>query len=82
MIPVQYRDPETEEVLERSHEEYALGSGTRVRIGFGEHQVLFRWRGVPTSCIDYERRFAGRAAAYAGPSLFIYPSAGYGGLLE
>ena len=49
MIPVQYRDPETEEILERRHEEDAPEIGERVRIGFDEYQVLFRWRCVPTS---------------------------------
>ncbi len=56
MIPVQYRDPETEEILERRYEEGAPGIGTRVRIGFGEYQVLYRWRCVPTSCIVYVHR--------------------------
>jgi hypothetical protein len=59
MIPVQYRDPETEEILERRYEEDgAPGIGTRVRIGFDEYQVLYRWRCVPTSCIVYVRRVA------------------------
>ena len=56
MIPVQYRDPETEEILERRHEETVPGIGTRVQIGFGKYQVLFRWRCVPTCCIVYVRR--------------------------
>ena len=61
MIPVQYRDPETEEILERRYEEEAPGIGTRVRIGFGEYRVLFRWRCVPTSCIVYVQRVAREA---------------------
>lgn len=56
MIPVQYRDPETEEILERRHEESVPSIGTRVQIGFGQYQVLFRWRCVPTCCIVYVRR--------------------------
>ena len=56
MIPVQYRDPETEEILERRYEEGAPTIGTRLRIGFSEYQVLYRWRCVPTSCIVYVRR--------------------------
>ena len=56
MIPVQYRDSETEEILERRHEEGAPAIGARVRIGFDEYQVLYRWRCVPTSCIVYVRR--------------------------
>jgi hypothetical protein len=56
MIPVQYRDPQTEEILERRYEESAPTIGTRVRIGFEEFQVLYRWRCVPTSCIVYVHR--------------------------
>ena len=56
MIPVQYRDPETEEILERCYEDGAPAIGARVRLGFDEYQVLFRWRCVPTSCIVYVRR--------------------------
>jgi hypothetical protein len=62
MIPVQYRDPETEEILERRHEEDGAPTiGTRVRIGFDEYRVLYRWRCVPTSCIVYVRRVAKEA---------------------
>jgi hypothetical protein len=56
MIPVQYRDPETEEILERRYEESVPAIGTRVKIGFRHYQVLFRWQCVPTSCIVYVRR--------------------------
>jgi hypothetical protein len=56
MIPVQYRDPQTEEILERRYEEGAPAIGTRVTIGFDEFQVLYRWRCVPTSCIVYVHR--------------------------
>ena len=63
VIPVQYRDPETEEILERRHEEGAPAIGTRIKIGFHEYQVLFRWRCVPTSCIVYMRRVAREVAA-------------------
>ena len=56
MIPVQYRDPETEEILERRHEESVPAIGTRVQIGFERYRVLFRWQCVPTSCIVYVRR--------------------------
>ena len=69
MIPVQYRDPQTEEILERRYEEDAPAIGTRVIIGFDEYRVLYRWRCVPTSCIVYvlrvlkdERREARTAA--------------------
>jgi hypothetical protein len=56
MIPVQYRDPQTEEILERRYEEGAPAIGTRLRIGFDEYRVLYRWRCVPTSCIVYVHR--------------------------
>ena len=56
MIPVQYRDPETEEILERRYEDGAPSIGTRVQIGFQDFMVLYRWRCVPTSCIVYVRR--------------------------
>ena len=69
MIPVQYRDPQTEEILERRYEEGAPAIEARVRIGFGEYRVLYRWRCVPTSCIVYvqgvarEARHEARTAA-------------------
>lgn len=63
MIPVQYRDPETEEVLEYRHEEGTPDIGSRVRIGFRDYQVLFRWQCVPTSCIVYVRRSENQARA-------------------
>jgi hypothetical protein len=56
MIPVQYRDPHTEEILDRRYEEGAPAIGTRVMIGFEEYRVLYRWRCVPTSCIVYVHR--------------------------
>ncbi len=69
MIPVQYRDAQTEEILERRYEDEAPTIGTQVRIGFEEYRVLYRWRCVPTSCIVYvqgvarEARREGRTAA-------------------
>ena len=68
MIPVQYRDPQTEEILERRYEEDAPAIGTRVRIGFEEHRVLYRWRCVPTSCIVYVHRVAREARREARPA--------------
>jgi hypothetical protein len=56
MIPVQYRDPETEEILEGRYEESVPAIGSRVQIGFGTYRVLYRWRCVPTCCIVYVRR--------------------------
>lgn len=65
MIPVQYRDPETEEILERRYEDGAPAIGSQVRIGFEDYQVLFRWRCVPTSCIVYVRRAPSEVRATA-----------------
>ena len=53
MIPVQYRDPQTEEIIERRYEESAPAMGQQVRIGYEDYTVLYRWRCVPTSCIVY-----------------------------
>lgn len=57
MIPVQYRDAETEEVLEYRYEEAAPEIGARVGLdGAGEVRVLYRWRCNPTACVVYVRR--------------------------
>lgn len=56
MITVQYRDPQTEEILDRRSEEEMPAIGQTVCIGFDEHRVLFRWRTVPTCCIVYVQR--------------------------
>lgn len=56
MITVQYRDSQTEEIIERRSEERTPSIGQTVRIGFDEHRVLFRWRTVPTCCIVYVQR--------------------------
>jgi hypothetical protein len=68
MIPVQYRDPQTEEILERRYEEGAPAIGTRVRIGFDEYRVLYRWRCVPTSCIVYVHRVTGEGRRAVRPA--------------
>jgi hypothetical protein len=65
MIPVQYRDPETDDILEYQYEEAAPPIGARVRLGFEEFEVLYRWRCVPTACIVYVRRAAKEAPAVA-----------------
>lgn len=56
MIPVQYRDPETEEILDGRYEDCAPAIGTRVSIGFGDYEVLYRWRCHPAYCVVYVRR--------------------------
>lgn len=54
MIPVQYRDAETEEIIEYRYEEVAPEIGTRVGLdGAGEVRVLYRWRCNPTACVVY-----------------------------
>jgi hypothetical protein len=54
MIPVQYRDPETEEVLDRRYEEKVPDIGQRVMLdGVWECEVLYRWRCHPSCCVVY-----------------------------
>ncbi len=65
MIPVQYRDSETEEVLERRYESEAPAIGSVVQIGFGRFEVLYRWRCAPTCCSVYVRRAAREAPVAA-----------------
>ena len=68
MVPVQYRDSETEEILDRKYEAEAPAIGQRVMLdGVWECEVLYRWRSVPTSCIAYVRpvRRRKRARVYA-----------------
>ena len=55
MIPVQYRDSETEEILEQRHEDEAPTMGTEVWLGVRRYEVLYRWQCVPTCCIVYVR---------------------------
>ena len=55
MIPVQYRDSETEEILERRYEDEAPGMGSEVWLGVRRFEVLYRWQCVPTCCIVYVR---------------------------
>ena len=66
MTPIQYRDPETEEVLGRSYEEAAPAIGQTVTIeGLGECRVLYRWRTNPTSCVVYVRPVERKTMAVA-----------------
>ena len=56
MVPVQYRDPETEEILDRKYEAEVPAIGQRVMLdGVWECEVLYRWRSVPTCCVAYVR---------------------------
>ena len=84
MIPVQYRDPRTEEILERRYEEGAPAIGTRVRIGFDEYRsstggVACRPRASSTCTGLSGRSVGGQACGLSGPSV---PSALGRGLLE
>jgi len=64
-MSVQYRDAETEENLDGRYEEALPNIGTRVRIGFSEYEVLYRWRCVPTACVIYVRSLPSRMAEAA-----------------
>jgi hypothetical protein len=66
MIPVQYRDPETEEVLDRRYEEKVPEIGQRVMLdGVWECEVLYRWRCYPSCCVVYARPVQGKVYAAA-----------------
>ena len=57
MIPVQYRHPETEDILDRRYEPEVPEIGQRVMLdGVWECEVLYRRRSVPTCCIAYVRQ--------------------------
>lgn len=54
MVPVEYRDPQTEEILDRRYEAEAPAIGHRVMLdGVWECEVLYRWRYNPTACVVY-----------------------------
>lgn len=66
MIPVQYRDPETERILDRKYETGVPAIGQRVMLdGVWECEVLYRWQRVPTCCIAYVRPIRRRIPAAA-----------------
>ena len=66
MIPVQYRHPETEEILDRRYEDEVPAIGQRVVLdGVWECEVLYRWQRVPTCCIVYARPIRARVSAAA-----------------
>jgi hypothetical protein len=66
MVPVQYRHPETEEVLDRRYEEEVPAIGQRVMLdGVWECEVLYRWRCHPTSCVVYVLPVREKATAAA-----------------
>ena len=56
MVPVQYRDAQTDEILDRKFEAEAPAIGQRVMLdGVWECEVLYRWQSVPTCRIVYVR---------------------------
>lgn len=62
MTPIQYRDPETDEILERSYEECTPEIGQTVTLdAMGECQVLYRWRTHPMADVVYVRRAASKS---------------------
>jgi len=59
MVPVQYRNSETEEVLGLAMEESIPADGTRLSFAnVGDCEVLCLWSGAPTSCVVYVRPVA------------------------
>lgn len=56
MVPIQYRNSETEEVVALAMEEAIPADGARISFsGIGDCEVICLWSGAPTSCIVYVR---------------------------
>jgi len=56
MVPVQYRNSETEEVVGSALEEAIPADGERRSFaGRGDFEVLCLWSGAPTGCVMYVR---------------------------
>ena len=55
MIPVQYRNAETDEVVDYRYEDEAPAMGSEVWLGVRRFEVMYRWKCVPTCCIVYVR---------------------------
>ena len=53
MIPVQYRDSETEEMIEQRYEDEAPAIGDEVWLGVHRYEVMYRWQCGPTGCTVY-----------------------------
>lgn len=54
MTPIQYRDPETDEILERAYAEKTPEIGQTVMLDtLGECRVLYRWRTHPMADVVY-----------------------------
>ena len=66
MTPVQYRNSETDEVLDYRYEEEVPAIGQHVMLdGAWECEVLYRWKCHPTCCVVYVRPVRERASATA-----------------
>ena len=68
MVPVQYRDAHTDDILDYRYEEEAPAIGQRVMLdGVWECEVLYRWQNVTTCSIAYVQpiRSKERTGAYA-----------------
>jgi hypothetical protein len=56
MVPVQYRNSETEEVVGLALVEAIPADGERLSFaGIGDCEVQCLWSGAPTSCVVYVR---------------------------
>ncbi len=55
MIPVQYRNAETDEVVDYRYEDETPAMGSKVWLGVRQFEVLYRWQCVPTCCTVYVR---------------------------
>lgn len=56
MVPVRYRNSETEEVVGLALEDAIPADGeTRSFVGVGDFEVLCLWSGEPTGCDVYVR---------------------------
>jgi hypothetical protein len=58
MIPIQYREEGTDEILGHGHEPEIPSIGERRWLGVREYEVLYRWRCGPTCCTVYVRPVA------------------------
>ena len=66
MVPVQYRDAQTDDILDYRYQEEAPAIGQRVMLdGVWECEVLYRWRCHPSCCVVYARPVRSKAAAAA-----------------
>jgi len=66
MVPVEYRDPQTEEILDRRFEAGPPVIGQRVMLdGVWDCEVLYRWRCNPSACVVYVRPVTRKVLAAA-----------------